>query len=358
MTRITKWLVNGAALTIIVLGMKTAAPMITQILVILFLAIVISPLYYLLRRWRLPSWLALTLIIVPMTILFLLGFEAILSKGLIDFTKKIPDYQRALAATTSNFLDWLDKQEIELSTVFLEELVKFDPSTVSGFMKQGGAIVGTFLKNTVFVLIIVSFILIELPTLGQRTRNQWWMTDELWGQITTILKHVRHYMGFKTLISTATGLCVYFGLIFFEIDSPVLLAFTAFFLNFVPVIGSIIAAVPAVLIALMQFGTLKAIYVSILYLAVNILFGNILEPRVMGYGFGVSPVLVLFSLIFWGWVLGPLGTLFAVPLTMAVQVSLGSMLRESNANEKRKEERRKKEKRERLEENKAPTAST
>ena len=69
MTRVTKWLVNSAALVIIVLGMKAAAPMITQVLVILFLAIVISPVYYLLRRWRVPSWLALTLMIVPMTFL-------------------------------------------------------------------------------------------------------------------------------------------------------------------------------------------------------------------------------------------------------------------------------------------------
>ena len=115
------------------------------------------------------------------------------------------------------------------------------------------------------------------------------------------------------------------------VDSPVLLGFVAFILNYVPVIGSIIAAVPAVLIALMQHGTLKGAYVAVLYLAVNTLFGNILEPRFMGYGFGVSPVIVLFSLIFWGWVLGPLGMLFAVPLTMAMQVSLGSMLREFDA---------------------------
>ena len=138
-------------------------------------------------------------------------------------------------------------------------------------------------------------------------------------------------MGIKTLISAATGLCVYLGLMMMGVDSPVLLGFVAFILNYVPVIGSIIAAVPAVLIALMQHGTLKGAYVAVLYLAVNTLFGNILEPRFMGYGFGVSPVIVLFSLIFWGWVLGPLGMLFAVPLTMAMQVSLGSMLREFDA---------------------------
>ncbi len=108
-----------------------------------------------------------------------------------------------------------------------------------------------------------------------------------------------------------------------------LLGITAFVLNFVPVIGSIIAAFPAILIAVLQYNVLKGFYVALLYLAVNTLFGNILEPRLMGYGFGVSPVVVLVSLIFWGWVLGPVGMFFAVPLTMALRGSIESMLRET-----------------------------
>jgi predicted PurR-regulated permease PerM len=112
------------------------------------------------------------------------------------------------------------------------------------------------------------------------------------------------------------------------VDSPVLLGFIAFVFNFVPVIGSIFAAVPAVLIAVMQHNALTGAYVIALYIVVNTLFGYILEPRFMGYGFGVSPVVVMFSVVFWGWVLGPLGMLFAVPLTMAVRGALGSMMRE------------------------------
>lgn len=331
MTRVTKWLVNSAALVIIVLGMKAAAPMITQVLVILFLAIVISPVYYLMRRWRVPSWLALTLMIVSMAFLCLYGMNVVVSKAALDFTKKIPDYHRALVASASGLREWLHEQDVEVPSVLLEEMLQVDANTISGVVKQGGAIVGLFLKNAVFVLIIVSFILCELPTLSAKLRGRRWMSESLWERLTTIVLHVRHYMGIKTLISAATGLCVYLGLMMMGVDSPVLLGFVAFILNYVPVIGSIIAAVPAVLIALMQHGTLKGAYVAVLYLAVNTLFGNILEPRFMGYGFGVSPVVVLFSLIFWGWVLGPLGMLFAVPLTMAMQVSLGSMLREFDA---------------------------
>ncbi|MGI5869424.1 MAG: AI-2E family transporter [Kiritimatiellia bacterium] len=330
MTRVTQWLVNCAALGVVVLALKAASPMITQVLVILFLAIIISPIYYLLRRWRTPSWLALALMIATMVLLCLYGMNVV-SKAALDFTKKIPDYYRALVDSAKGLREWLHVQGVDVSPVLFEELLQVDANTISGVVKQGGAIIGNFLKNAVFVLIIVSFILCELPMLGTKMRRQRWMTDSLWERLTTIVLHVRHYMGIKTLISAATGFCIYLGLLLMDVDSPVLMGFVAFILNYVPVIGSIIAAIPAVLIALMQHGTLKGAYVAALYLAVNMLFGNILEPRFMGYGFGVSPVVVLFSLIFWGWVLGPLGTLFAVPLTMAMQVALGSMMREFDA---------------------------
>lgn len=331
MTRVTKWLVNSAALVVIVLGLKAAAPMITQVLVILFLAIVISPVYYVLRRWRVPSWLALATMILSMTFFCLYGMNVVVSKAALDFTKKIPDYHKALVAGAGDLRIWLQSQDVDVPAVFFEDMLQVDADAISGIVKQGGAMIGMFLKNAVFVLIIVAFILCELPTLGTKMRGQRWMTASLWERLTTIVLHVRHYMGIKTLISAATGFCIYLGLLMMGVDSPVLLGFVAFILNYVPVIGSIIAAVPAVLIALVQHGTLRGIYTAALYLAVNMLFGNILEPRWMGYGFGVSPVVVLFSLIFWGWVLGPLGMLFAVPLTMAMQVALGSTLREFDA---------------------------
>ena len=328
MTRMTKWLVNIAALIVIILGMRAISPMITQVLVILFLAIVISPLYYLLRKGRVPSWLALTLIIVSMSVLCFYGLNIVVSKAALDFTKKIPLYHAQLVRTTTEFSGWLKEQDVAVPEMLFNDIIQVDSAKISNLVKVGGTMVGSFLKNVVLVLIIVSFILCELPTLPDKVRSQRWMTQSLWDRLIKIVLDVRHYMGIKTVISAATGFCIYLGLVLMGIDSPVLLGVVAFILNYVPVIGSIIAAVPAVLIALMQFDALKSGYVAVLYIVVNTLFGNILEPHLMGYGFGVSPVIVLFSLVFWGWVLGPVGMLFAVPLTMAVRGSLGSMMRE------------------------------
>ena len=128
--------------------------------------------------------------------------------------------------------------------------------------------------------------------------------------------------GIKTVVSAATALVIYAGLRLLGVDSPVLLALLAFLLNFVPAVGSVLAAIPGVLLALSSGGVPTAIWTTVVYLATNQILGNIVEPRVMGAGFGVSPVVVMLSVVFWGWVLGPVGMLLAVPLTMAVRGTL------------------------------------
>jgi AI-2 transport protein TqsA len=96
----------------------------------------------------------------------------------------------------------------------------------------------------------------------------------------------------------------------------------AFLLNFIPNIGSIIAAVPAILLALIQLGLPSALLTLLGYLVVNITIGNFLEPRVMGRSLGLSTLVVFLSLLFWGWVLGPIGMVLSVPLTMTAKIAL------------------------------------
>ena len=108
------------------------------------------------------------------------------------------------------------------------------------------------------------------------------------------------------------------------VDFPLLWAMLAFLLNYIPTIGSIIAAVPAVLIALVQLGPGEASATAIGFVGINMVFGNIIEPRLMGYGVGVSPLVVFIGLFFWGWVFGPIGMLLSVPLTMTLKLALES----------------------------------
>lgn len=329
MQSLSRWLVNLAALVIIIFGLKQAAPVVTQVLVVLFLAIVISPLYYIFSRWRFPSWLSLTVIIASMSLLCLYGTTVVFSGAVLEFTKNLPAYHAQFLLTMGELKDWLIQQDVDVPELFFADITHIDATQVAAVVKQAGGIVGSFFKSTILILIILSFVLCELPSLPDNVQNQRWMTPSLWNRLIRIVLDVRHYMGIKTIISLLTGILVYFGLLLMGIDSPLLLGVFAFVLNYVPMIGSIIAAVPAVLIGVMQYDTLKGVYVALFYIVVNLFLGNVLEPRLMGYGFGVSPVLVLFSVVFWGWVLGPLGMLLAVPITMAVRSAvMGAMMRE------------------------------
>jgi predicted PurR-regulated permease PerM len=108
------------------------------------------------------------------------------------------------------------------------------------------------------------------------------------------------------------------------VDYYLLWGLLAFLLNYIPTIGSFFALLPPALLALIQFGIVEAIVVVIVFVIINTLIGNIIEPRFMGKGLGLSTLVVFLSLIFWGWVLGPVGMLLSVPLTITIKIALDS----------------------------------
>src|SRR5699024_5394257 len=131
-------------------------------------------------------------------------------------------------------------------------------------------------------------------------------------------------LAIKTTASIATGVIVGVGLVFIGVDFPSFWACLACLLNFIPTIGSIVAAIPAVLIAFLGLGTTEGLITMTLYVAVNTVIGSIIEPRFMGQTLGLSPVIVLVSLMLWGWVFGPVGMLLSILLTMILKLALES----------------------------------
>jgi predicted PurR-regulated permease PerM len=134
--------------------------------------------------------------------------------------------------------------------------------------------------------------------------------------------NIRKYVALKTVISLGTGVGVAVWLSIVGVDFPLLWGLLAFLLNYIPNIGSFIAAIPAVLLAFLQLGFGSTLAAAGGYLVINLVMANILEPRVMGYGVGLSTLVVFVSLIFWGWVLGPVGMLLSVPLTVIFRIVL------------------------------------
>jgi predicted PurR-regulated permease PerM len=134
------------------------------------------------------------------------------------------------------------------------------------------------------------------------------------------LKGVTHYLALKTLVSLITGIAVWLSLYLLDVKFALLWGVVAFILNFIPNIGPIIAGIPPFLQALLLNSLFDAAMVAALFTAIHMVFGNMLEPRLMGRGLGLSTLVVFLSLVFWGWLLGPVGMLLSVPLTSITKI--------------------------------------
>ena len=188
----------------------------------------------------------------------------------------------------------------------------------------GGAVtrVAAVLQNALLVILITVFILFEASSLPVKLRLAFGERGDRFERWTRTAKDVQHYLGIKTVVGFVKGVLTGFLVAFFDIDFPVFWALSAFFLHYIPSIGSFVAAIPPVLIALVQFGPGSAAGVATGYLVIDIVLGNIIEPTLMGRRFGLSVLVVFMSLLFWGWVWGSVGMLLSVPLTIIVKIVL------------------------------------
>jgi len=188
-------------------------------------------------------------------------------------------------------------------------------SLANAFLRSLSQLLG----NTFLIVVTVIFMLLEASVFSEKIeaiRND---AGRTLARIADFLGQTKHYMAIKAATSLATGVLIGVGMILLGVDYPILWGLLAFLLNFIPNIGSIIAAVPAILLAMLQLGLGSALAVGIYFLAVNMVIGNFIEPRVMGRGMGLSTLVVFMSLVFWGWLLGPVGMMLSVPLTMLVK---------------------------------------
>ncbi|MDH3452418.1 MAG: AI-2E family transporter, partial [Gammaproteobacteria bacterium] len=304
-----------------VAGMRAAEAILVPFLLSAFIAIVSAPSLFWLQRRGLPTALALLLVIAAILIAGgVLG--ALIGNSIQDFSQALPEYQARLQSEFAGLIAWFGTLGIDISGAKLQE--HFDPgaamrlaaSTLAGF---GGALTNAFL-----ILLTVVFILLEASSLPQKIHAALDRPGASLAGFERFVENVQRYMAIKSIVSLITGLVIATGLWLIGVDYPLLWGMLAFLLNYVPNIGSIIAAVPAVLLAFVQLGALSALLAAALYVAVNMIIGNALEPRFMGRGLGLSTLVVFLSLVFWGWVLGPVGMLLSVPLTITVKIALES----------------------------------
>ncbi|MFT5815697.1 MAG: AI-2 transport protein TqsA, partial [Psychroserpens sp.] len=198
----------------------------------------------------------------------------------------------------------------------------FDPAAAMGLAANMLSGLGGVMANLFLIIITVVFMLFEASSIPHKLHLALDDPQARLKQIDQFLASVNNYLAIKSLVSIATGVIVSIMLWAFGLDFFLLWGVLAFLLNYIPNIGSIIAAVPAMSLAVLQLGPAAAGFIGLGYLTINTVMGNVVEPRYLGRGLGLSTLVVFISLIFWGWLLGTVGMLLSVPLTMIIKIAL------------------------------------
>jgi len=320
-SNVTRFLVTTACFVIIIAGMRFASSILVPFLLSLFIAKICTPFLFWMQGKRIPKVLAVLVIFVAIVGIgwLLLVF---VSSSLNGFSKALPAYQKALAAKTASLVFWLQNHGVEISSQLV--LDYFNPQKAMNMVAVTLSGLRAVLTNFLLIMLTVLFILLEASGFPQKLRAALDNPDESLTRISKITESVNRYLLMKTLFSLLTGILIWIWLLILGVDYPLLWGLLAFLLNFVPTIGSLLAAIPAVLLALIQLGGSSALFTCLGYVVVNVSIGSIMEPRLMGHGLGLSTLVVFLSLIFWGWVLGPVGMLLSVPLTVTVKIALES----------------------------------
>lgn len=310
-------LVTLAAFVIVVAGIKSADTIVINFLLSGFFAIILAPAFIFLGDRGLPPWLSLIIILVVLLMLQL-GLATVVAKSAAEFSQSLPQYQDRLRAMTDQLFQWLSQWGVTVPSDVVRRYL--DPSVSFRLAANVLGGMGAVFSNMFLIILTVIFMLFEGASFPRKLAVAFGHDKHAAG-MERFLENVKRYMMIKTLLSLATGVGVYIWLKVSGVDFALLWGLVAFLLNFVPNVGSIIAAVPAVLLALIQNGPVNALIVTVGYLVINMLVGNFLEPRYLGRGLGLSTLVVFLSLVFWGWVLGPVGMLLSVPLTMLLKIA-------------------------------------
>ena len=316
-----RFLLTAAAFVVVVAGMRAANDLLVPFLLAIFIAIIFSPLLFWMKRKGVPNGLAVFSVLV-----FILGIGLIMAvfvgTSVNGFVRSLPVYQERLAHVTSDFLAWLKGLGLQVSSQAFSEII--NPGKAMGMAADTLKGLSSVLTNVLMILLTVVFILFEASGFPGKLRAALSDPEDSLSRFQGFIESLNRYLAMKTLFSLFTGIAVWIWLIILGVDYPILWALLAFLLNYVPNIGSIIAAIPACLLALIQLGPGTALLTAAGYVGINLTFGSFLEPRFMGRSLGLSTLIVFLSLVFWGWVLGPVGMLLSVPLTMIVKIALES----------------------------------
>lgn len=326
-----RFLLTAACLVIVVAGLRAASTILVPLALALFVAVASLPLLNIARRKGIPTSVAILLVVLlDGAALFVFGWLVRITS--LEISSEYATYLVRLQDMEVAMIAWLAERGFEIvppSELWFPTPVSEDqlPSGTSpnyGWILSLASSLARWATDTVttvfLVVLIFIFMLAEAAKFGRKLRLT--VGRERVNRWAKMVSEIQHFLAIKTFISAVTGLTIGVATWAIGLDFALLWGLLAFLLNYIPNVGSIVAAIPAILVALLQVGPGTAVLTTIVYIAVNALFGNFLDPMLMGRQLGISTLVVILGLVFWGWVWGPVGMFLSVPLTVALKISL------------------------------------
>ena len=312
----TRILIIVGMLAIISISIKQAQSTLAWLLFAVFLAVIGTPPLLWLERKRVPYIVAVLLVVAGMaTGLVVMG--VLVGASLNSFYTDLPSYQALLQKRISSLQAFLAAHSITITDSLLVHQI--NPEAVKRWTSSLLSGLGSALFELIMILVTVTFIFLEARSFSVKLRAIWGDPQKGIHLFMRFVDDIRRYMDIKTVMSLTEGILIGVWLSILGVDFPILWGFLAFLLHYVPNVGGFIAAVPAVLLAFIELGIGRAVQAAIGYLAVEFILGNVLEPMLMGRRLGLSTLVVIVSLIFWGSLLGISGVVLCIPLTMTLK---------------------------------------
>jgi predicted PurR-regulated permease PerM len=318
---IMRVLIYSVSFVVIIAGIYLAQSVVVLFLVSFFLALLGTPPVLWLKEKRIPSVIAVLVVMAVMIIiLILIGVQ--IGSSISNFSNELPALQARVREQVLELSAVLRSkgypgtQKILLDYVNTEALMKF----TAGLLSELSSVI----SDLVLVILMVTFILLEASSFPVKLRAILGNPEQVFPRFTKFVVDIKKYVFIKTLINLVAGILVAVWMYILGVQFPILWGFLTFLLHYIPNIGPVIAAIPAALLAFVQLGTQSALLVIAGNIFIGFIIGNVVEPRLMGRKLGLSTLVVFVSLIFWGSLLGLIGAILCIPLTMTIKFAFES----------------------------------
>ena len=312
-------LLGLASLVLIVAGLRAVSDLMSPILLSLFVAMVTTPLMQWLKARGLPGWLAYTLVLLGVIVsgLILILF---LAASLAQLSAELPTYRNLIDQQLTELVQWLDSRGIQGQDI--KDLEWFQPGRIfQALLYFVSALLGT-VSNVGFTLLIFIYMLASAPNFSGRLHHGLATNPPMLARFRSFSSSISTYLLIKSWLGALTALLQIILMGLLGINFAILWGVFSFLFNFIPNVGFYISLIPPTLIALLTLGWAKVLIFAVGYTLINNFFDIAIAPRYLGKGLDLSTIVTFLAVVFWAWILGPIGAFLALPLTVMVKTLL------------------------------------